>query len=81
MLGHVQDLLGRRLEALILRADAIGPDTRLGLVLLRLKAALRDAAADDMVQATLMRAGEHRSQFEDGTNLVAWCTRSCATPT
>ncbi|WP_244473774.1 sigma-70 family RNA polymerase sigma factor [Methylobacterium sp. Leaf112] len=30
------------------------------------------AEADDMVQATLMRAWERRSQFEDGTNLVAW---------
>ena len=70
--GHVQDLLGRRLEALILQADAVDPDPRLGLVLPRLKAALLDAEADDMVQATLMRAGEHRSQFKDGTNLIAW---------
>ncbi|KQP08239.1 RNA polymerase subunit sigma-24 [Methylobacterium sp. Leaf99] len=30
------------------------------------------AEADDMVQATLMRAWERRSQFQDGTNLVAW---------
>jgi RNA polymerase sigma-70 factor (ECF subfamily) len=102
---HVQDLLGRRLDELIPKADAVDPDTRLGLVLLRLKAALVDAEAerqvtkafgdelialvprlrrfallrtgsaaeaDDMVQATLMRAWEHRSQFEEGTNLVAW---------
>lgn len=30
------------------------------------------AEADDLVQATLLRAWEHRSKFEDGTNLVAW---------
>ncbi|KQP62292.1 RNA polymerase subunit sigma-24 [Methylobacterium sp. Leaf112] len=102
---HVQDLIGRKLDELIPRADAVDSDTRLGRVLLRLKAALLDAEAerqvtkafgeelialvprlrrfalvrtgnaaeaDDMVQATLMRAWERRSQFEDGTNLVAW---------
>lgn len=30
------------------------------------------AEADDLVQATLMRAWEHRAQFQNGTNLVAW---------
>ncbi|WP_244477346.1 sigma-70 family RNA polymerase sigma factor [Methylobacterium sp. Leaf125] len=102
---HVQDLIGRKLDELIPRTDAVDPDTRLGRVLLRLRAALLDAEAerqvtkafgeeiialvprlrrfalvrtgnaaeaDDMVQATLMRAWERRSQFEDGTNLVAW---------
>ncbi|MFD0937394.1 sigma-70 family RNA polymerase sigma factor [Methylobacterium trifolii] len=102
---HVQDLIGRKLDELIPRTDAVDPDTRLGRVMLRLRAALLDAEAerqvtkafgddlialvprlrrfartrtgsaaeaDDMVQATLMRAWERRSQFEDGTNLVAW---------
>jgi RNA polymerase sigma-70 factor (ECF subfamily) len=102
---HVQDLIGRKLDELIPRTDSVDPDTRLGRVLLRLRAALLDAEAerqvtkafgeelialvprlrrfalvrtgnaaeaDDMVQATLMRAWERRSQFEDGTNLVAW---------
>ena len=102
---HVQDQIGLRLDELIPRTDVIDADTRLGRVLLRLRAALLDAEAqrqvttafgdelialvprlrrfallrtgsaaeaDDMVQATLMRAWEHRSRFEDGTNLVAW---------
>lgn len=102
---HVQDQIGRRLDELMPRVEAIDLDTRLGQVLLRLKAALIDAEAerqvtkafgdelisvvprlrrfafartgnaaeaDDMVQATLMRAWEHRSQFHAGTNLVAW---------
>jgi RNA polymerase sigma-70 factor, ECF subfamily len=102
---HVQEQIGRRLGELIPRADTVDADTRLGRVLLRLRAALLDAEAerqitkafgdelialvprlrrfallrtgttaeaDDMVQATLMRAWEHRSKFEDGTNLVAW---------
>ena len=30
------------------------------------------AQADDLVQATLLKAWEHRSRFEDGTNLIAW---------
>ena len=30
------------------------------------------AEADDMVQATLLRAWENRSRFQAGTNLVAW---------
>lgn len=102
---HVQDEIGRKLDELISRTGAVDLDTRLGQVLLRLKAALLDAEAerqvtkafgdelialvprlrrfarlrtgnaaeaDDMVQATLMRAWEHRSQFKAGTNLVAW---------
>ncbi|MCJ2044049.1 sigma-70 family RNA polymerase sigma factor [Methylobacterium sp. J-078] len=102
---HVQDLLGRQLDGLIPRTDAVHPDTQLGQVLLRLRAALRDtvteqegmkafgdelialvprlrrfalvrtgnaAEADDMVQATLMRAWEHQDQYRAGSNLVAW---------
>lgn len=102
---HVQDQIGRRLQDLIPSSDTVDPDTRLGRVLVRLKAALLDAEterqvtkafgdelialvprlrrfaqirtgsaaeADDMVQATLLRAWEHRSKFEEGTNLVAW---------
>lgn len=102
---HIQDQIGRRLDELIPRTDTVDIDTRLGRVLLRLRAALLDAEAerqvtkafgdelialvprlrrfaylrtgnaaeaDDMVQATLMRAWEHRSQFAAGTNLVAW---------
>ncbi|WP_413629315.1 sigma-70 family RNA polymerase sigma factor [Methylobacterium sp. W2] len=102
---HVQDRIGQRLDELIPKVDAVNADTRLGRVLLRLRAALLDAEAerqvtkafgddlialvprlrrfallrtgnaaeaDDMVQATLMRAWEHRSRFKDGTNLVAW---------
>jgi RNA polymerase sigma-70 factor (ECF subfamily) len=102
---HVQDLLGQHLDGLIPKTVDVDPDTRLGRVLLRLRAALLDAEAerqvtkafgdelialvprlrrfarlrtgseaeaDDMVQATLMRAWEHRSQFQDGTYLVAW---------
>ncbi|MDO9429228.1 MAG: sigma-70 family RNA polymerase sigma factor [Methylobacterium sp.] len=93
------------MDGLIPKTVDVDPDTRLGRVLLRLRAALLDAEAerqvtkafgdelialvprlrrfarlrtgseaeaDDMVQATLMRAWEHRSQFRDGTNLVAW---------
>ncbi|WP_238232602.1 sigma-70 family RNA polymerase sigma factor [Methylobacterium thuringiense] len=30
------------------------------------------AEADDMVQATLMRAWEHQDRFETGSNLIAW---------
>jgi RNA polymerase sigma-70 factor (ECF subfamily) len=102
---HVQDQIGRRLDELIPRTDAVDAETRLGRVLLRLREALREAEAerqvtqtfgndlialvprlrrfallrtgnaaeaDDMVQTTLMRAWEHRSRFEEGTNLVAW---------
>lgn len=102
---HVQDVLGRRLDELVPKVDAIDDDTRLGRVVLRLRAALIDAEAerqitkafgdelialvprlrrfarlrtfseaeaDDLVQATLMRAWEHRSKFEAGTHLVAW---------
>ncbi|MGU3362008.1 sigma-70 family RNA polymerase sigma factor [Methylobacterium sp. M6A4_1b] len=102
---YVQDQIGRRLDEFILKAAVIDADTRLGQVLVRLRAALLDAEAerqvtkafgdeliavvprlrrfallrtgnaaeaDDMVQATLTRAWEHRSKFEDGTNLVAW---------
>ncbi|TXN81141.1 sigma-70 family RNA polymerase sigma factor [Methylobacterium sp. WL8] len=102
---HVQDLIGRRLAEIVPKVDDVDDGTRLGQVLLRLKAALRDAEAerqitkafgdelialvprlrrfarlrtgseaeaDDMVQATLMRAWEHRSQFQAGTNLVGW---------
>ncbi|WP_246686224.1 sigma-70 family RNA polymerase sigma factor [Methylobacterium sp. WL8] len=102
---HVQDQIGRRLNELIPSVDTVGFDTRLGQVVLRLRAALLDAEAerqitkefgdelialvprlrrfarlrtgseaeaDDVVQATLMRAWEHRSQFQAGTNLVGW---------
>jgi len=102
---HVQDLIGRRLGEIVPRVDAVDDETRLGQVVLRLRAALLDAEAerqvaksfgdelialmprlrrfalvrtgsaaeaDDLVQTTLMRAWEHRSRFEDGTNLVAW---------
>ncbi|KQP33307.1 RNA polymerase subunit sigma-24 [Methylobacterium sp. Leaf102] len=102
---HVQDQIGARLNELIPSVNTVDADTRLGRVLLRLRAALLDAEAerqvtkafgdeliavvprlrrfallrtgnaaeaDDMVQATLMRAWEHRSQFRTGTNLVAW---------
>lgn len=103
--SHVQDEIGRRLEELIPRADTVEADTRLGQVLLRLRAALLDAEAerqvtkafgeelvalvprlrrfallrtgnileaDDMVRATLMRAWEQRSRFDEGGSLVAW---------
>ncbi|MGU3285231.1 sigma-70 family RNA polymerase sigma factor [Methylobacterium mesophilicum] len=102
---HVQDAIGRRLDQLIPKTEAIDNDTRLGQVLLRLRAALLDAEAerqvtktfgdelialvprlrrfahvrtdgaaqaDDLVQATLLKAWEHRYRFEDGTNLIAW---------
>lgn len=102
---HVQDLIGRRLDEVIPRVDAVETDTRLGQVLLRLQAALLDAQAerqvskdfsdallaavprlrrfafqrtgnaaeaDDMVQATLLKAWENRSRFQAGTNLIAW---------
>ncbi|QEE41143.1 MULTISPECIES: sigma-70 family RNA polymerase sigma factor [unclassified Methylobacterium] len=102
---HVQDAIGRQLNELIPEIDAVEDDTRLGQVLLRLRAALLDAEAerqvtksfgdelialvprlrrfalvrtaaaaqaDDLVQATLLKAWEHRFRFEDGTNLIAW---------
>jgi RNA polymerase sigma-70 factor (ECF subfamily) len=102
---HVRDLIGRRLDELIPRTSAVDPDTELGRVLLRLRAALRDTEsgqhgmkafgdelialvprlrrfalvrtgnaveADDMVQATLMRAWEYQDQFKAGSNLIAW---------
>lgn len=45
----VQDELGRRLEELIPRAGTVEADTRLGRVLLRLRAALLDAEAERQV--------------------------------
>ncbi|WP_244476666.1 hypothetical protein [Methylobacterium sp. Leaf469] len=46
---HVQDLIGRKLDELIPRADAVDSDTRLGRVLLRFRAALLDAEAERQV--------------------------------
>ncbi|MCJ2112604.1 sigma-70 family RNA polymerase sigma factor [Methylobacterium sp. E-025] len=102
---HVQDMIGRRLDELFPAVADADPETRLGQVLLRLRAALLDAQAerqvskafsdsliaavprlrrfammrtrsaaeaDDLVQATLLKAWEHRSRFQAGTNLVAW---------
>lgn len=102
---HVQDVIGQRLNDLFPAVVEIEAETRLGRVLVRLEAALRDAQADaqvtkefsvallgavprlrrfallrtgnaaeadDMVQATLLRAWEHRTKFQAGTNLIAW---------
>ena len=102
---HVRDMIGRRLDELFPTVAEADPDTRLGQVLLRLRAALLDAQAerqvtkafsdsliqavprlrrfammrtrsaaeaDDLVQATLLKAWENRSRFQAGTNLVAW---------
>ena len=46
---HVQDQIGRRLDELIPSASAVDTDTRLGRVLLRLRAALLDAEAERQI--------------------------------
>ena len=46
---HVQDLIGRRLNEILPSMEEVDPGTRLGQVLLRLRAALRDAQAERQV--------------------------------
>ena len=46
---HVQDLIGRRLNEILPAMEEVDPGTRLGQVLLRLRAALRDAQAERQV--------------------------------